>query len=192
MELPDLGDKSGSAVARRRNLRVAVKLGLLTAAAAFITVFLRGFLGPGAPSGDVIDIGGIPPGSARLEAWNGKPVWVVNRSREQRRSLESLSDYVVTPATPSSGGPGDGDGSADGRYGIFLADTDLPGVLVQYTRERPRALAEGIPWYGGFIDPAGQAVFDVAGRRYCATKGPPLAVPPHEYLGPHTVRFGRR
>lgn len=191
MELRPVGDQGRKALTRRRILRVLVKLGLLVVAGAFVAVFLRGFFPPGTRSGDVIDVGGIPPGSARLEAWDGKPVWVVNRSREQLEALDALSDYVAMPA-PADPPEVDNRGrSVEPAYGIYLAATDTPGVLVQFTRERPRALADGIPWRGGFVDPAGDAVFDLAGRRYRATTGPPLAAPPHRYLKPAMVRFGQ-
>lgn len=176
---------------RRARLRVLVKTGLLIAVLAFAVVFFRGLLAPGPEQRNVMDLSGIAPGSARLEAWNGTPVWVVNRTGEQVRSLSELRNYVATPRVTESFPVANPERSLRPRYGIYLARTARPGILVQYTRSRPASLPAGAPWAGGFVDPATGAAFDVAGRRYRGTRGRPLEVPPYRYVGTHAVRLGR-
>lgn len=98
MEPYPVGDQGRAPLTRRTLLRAWVKIGLLVCAAAFVGVFVYGMFSPGMrASGKLIDVGGVPVGSARLEAWNGKPVWVVHRSDEQLDVLAGLSEYVAAP-----------------------------------------------------------------------------------------------
>lgn len=170
---------------------ILVKGCLLLGLTAFAAVFVKGLVAPGQDSDDVIDVGGMAPGSARLEGWDGKPVWVVSRSRQQLRELEAVTDYVVK--TDGTGNPAlDNPGrSLEPAFGVYLAQTVRPGVVVQYTRGRPAGLDDEVPWFGGFVDPASGALFDVAGRRYRATSGRPLQVPPHHFVGPGIIRLGQ-
>lgn len=190
MALPPVGDQGHLAVTRRVALRAMVTAGLLISVAAFAAVFLRGLLGPEEHSANVIDLGGIRPGTARLEAWNGEPVWALSRSEDQLNALAGLSDYVRTPPPGGPSPVGNLQRSVKRRYGIYLARTARAGILVQYTRDRPKSLPPDVPWFGGFVDPATGAAFDVAGRPYRATPGRALRVPPHRYLGPTVVRLG--
>lgn len=176
---------------RRTVLRVWVKLGMLACAIAFAGIFVYGMFSPGLlSSGEVIDIGGLPAGTARLDAWNGKPVWVVHRSARQLDLLQGLSDYVTAPDRGGHPGVNNLHRSLDGRYGIYLAATDRSGILVQYVRDRPDGLDATVPWHGGFIDPGSDAMFDAAGRRYRGTRGGPLEVPPHRFTDAGNIMLG--
>lgn len=133
---------------------------------------------------------GIAPGAARLASWNGRPVWVVNRSEKQLAGLAELSEYVIQPGT-DPGIPSDfPHRSLNAAFGVYLAETGRAGILVQYVRRRPTRLAADIPWHGGFIDPGSAALFDTAGRRYQGTRGEALAVPPHHFTGTGAIRLG--
>lgn len=187
-----VGDPGRAAVSRRSLFRAAVKIGLLTGAAAFAGIFAHGLLAPGGgASGDFIDPAGVPPGAARLDAWNGKPVWVVHRSAGQMASLAQLSGHVLEPDMNQPPAVDNLHRSRVPEFGVYLAETARAGILVQFVDRRPRRLDEGLPWHGGFIDPGGDALFDVAGRRYRATPGGPLAVPPHHVDENGIIRLGR-
>lgn len=186
-----VGDPGPASVIRRKVLRSWVKISLLVCMAGFAGVFVYGLLAPGTRSStDVIDIGGLPAGTARLEAWNGRPVWVVHRSAGQLRGLADLSGHVLEPGADSSPRIAHPHRSLERDYGVYLAATDRSGILVQYVRERPRRLGRDVPWHGGFVDPGGDAVFDIAGRRYRSTQGGPLPVPPHRYAASGLIRLG--
>lgn len=175
---------------RRVALRALVKAGLLVVAAGFVAVFIRGLLGPERPADEVIELAGIPPGSARLVSWGGRAVWVVNRSGSQLEALAGPSSHVTDPGEGASDPIDPPYRSLEATYGIYLAETPRDGILVQYTLDRPSRLAAGVPWYGGFVDPGSEALFDMAGRRYQGTRGPPLAVPPHRFTRAGAVRLG--
>ena len=186
MELSNLGGQGHAAVTRRNLLLILVKGCVLVGLAAFATVFVKGLLAPTLDSDDGIHVGDMAP-----EGWDGKPVWVVSRSQLQLRELSALAGYVVKPddgGNPALGNPWR---SLQPVFGVYLAQTSHPGVLIQYISDRPPGLAAGIPWFGGFIDPASGALFDVAGRRYRATAGAPLQVPPHHFIAPGIVRLGQ-
>jgi len=145
MESPAYGDPGRQAVNRRRLLRISVKLGLLGVAAAFVVVFAFGLLGPGSLTADrVVEPAAIPPGTARLESWNGQPVWIVHRSTSQLRALADLSDEVQPPVAGQRPEIDNPHRSRQPRYGIYLAATQRPGVLLRYLtwaarRDAPRA-----------------------------------------------------
>jgi ubiquinol-cytochrome c reductase iron-sulfur subunit len=190
MALSVLGHHGHATLTRRTILRALVRAGVLIVLAAFAAVFVRGLLAPGGNDGDVIELSGMAPGSARLESWDGRPVWVVNRSDEQLEALAAVSEYVTKGATNDPSPVANPLRSLKRRYGIYLADTRRPGILVQYTLERPGSLGIGTPWFGGFVDPASGAAFDIAGRPYRTARGRPLAVPPYRFVGPARIRFG--
>lgn len=178
-------------VTRRKRLRAGVKIGLLVGAAGFAWVFAHGLFAPATDSsGDVIDIGGLPPGTARLDSWHGKPVWVIHRSASQLQALTGLSEHVLEPPAEPPGRIDNPHRSLRPGYGVYLAETARSGILVQYVEARPRGLDGRIPWHGGFVDPGGDAVFDVSGRRYRTTGGGPLPVPPHHYATDSVIRLG--
>ncbi|HSH42734.1 MAG TPA: hypothetical protein VK973_11485 [Arenicellales bacterium] len=179
-------------MSRRGLLRVAVKLGLLGIVAAFAALFARGLLGPGPLTADrVIEPAGIPAGAARLESWNGRPVWIVHRSASQLRALSGRSEVVQSPAAGQRPEIDNPHRSRQARYGVYLAETDRSGVLLRYLRERPDRLDPAMPWHGGFVDPGSGALFDSAGRRYRSTRGAPLPVPPHRFAADGSLVLGR-
>lgn len=186
-----VGDQGPTPLTRRSLLRAGVKTGLLACIAGFAAVFVYGLFPSGTiSSGNVIELRGLPEAGARLEAWNGGPVWVIHRSRDQLDALAGLSGHVLEPGADEFPGVDNPHRSVERDYGVYLAATNQSGILVQYVSERPPGLGSGVPWHGGFVDPRGGAVFDIAGRRYRATPGDPLPVPPHRYTADGVIRLG--
>jgi ubiquinol-cytochrome c reductase iron-sulfur subunit len=177
---------------RRARLRIAVKTALLAGVLAFAGVYVYGLFGPVTLSpGDEVELAGIPPGTARLTSWRGRPVWVLHRSAEQLAGLTALKRHVAGPDANDPALVDNAYRSRDPDYGVYLAETARSGILAQYTRERPSDLAGDVPWHGGFVDPGSDALFDVAGRRYHGTEGAPLGVPPHRISNLGALRFGQ-
>ena len=44
-----------------------------------------------------VDISGLAPGEMKTVEWRGKPVWVINRTKEQLDSLKKLGDKLADP-----------------------------------------------------------------------------------------------
>lgn len=176
---------------RRRLLRIWVKAGLLACAVGFAAVFVYGLFPPGTySSGDEIDIRGLPEAAARLDAWNGRPVWVIHRSAAQLDGLAGLSGQVLEPGAGQSPEIDNPYRSPRREYGVYLAETEESGIIIRYVEERPSRLDDDLSWHGGFVDPRDGAVFDAAGRRYPTTRGNPLPVPPHRHAGNGVIRLG--
>ena len=179
---------------RRRLLRRATGWLGGAALALFVMVFLYGLFSPaGPPSTAVIDFGGLAAGEAQLSGWSGRPVWVHHRNAAQLEAMALSSAHVrgaegtVEPRLRPQ------ERSLLPQYGIFLAETRAPGIIVRYVAERPRGLPADVPWRGGFINPQSKEVFDLAGRPYRSASSPgaaPLAVPPHRYLARELVEMG--
>jgi ubiquinol-cytochrome c reductase iron-sulfur subunit len=179
---------------RRRRLRGAVAVLGGMGGILFTAVFLYGLFSPAGPrSSSIVDFGGIAAGEAQLLGWSGRPVWVVHRSPRQLEALALTSGHVRAATDKPQPGLHPQARSLLPQYGIYLAETESPGILVQFVAERPRRLAPGLPWQGGFINPDSGEVFDLAGRPYRAATPPaaaPLTVPPHRYLARELVEMG--
>jgi hypothetical protein len=191
MESYPAGDPGRASLNRRRLLRIWVKIGLLVCLAAFAVVFTYGLLAPGTSSSSGrIDVRGLAPGTARLEAWNGGMLWIVRRSARQLEAIDELSGHVRDPGLEDPPRLDRRYRSLAGDYGVYLAATGRSGIFVQYLRERPAGLGSDVPWHGGFVDPGSDALFDFTGRRYRSTDGGPLTVPPHRYSADGILSLG--
>lgn len=181
-------------VPRRRRLRRA--LGWLVSAALvfFFTIFLYGLFSPaGPPTTAIIDFGGLDAGEAQLLGWSGRPVWVHHRSPAQLEAMALTSSHVRDGAAAAEPRLRPRGRSLLPEYGIFLAETRSPGILVRFVKHRPRGLPGDVPWQGGYVDPQSGEVFDLAGRPYRSASSPaaaPLTVPPHRYLARELVEMG--
>lgn len=132
-----------------------MKAGLLACAVGFAAVFVYGLFPPGTySSGDEIDIRGLPEAAVRLDAWNGRPVWVIHRSAAQLDGLAGLSGQVLEPEAGQSPEIDNPYRSPRREYGVYLAETEESGIIVRYVEDRPSGLDDDLSWHGGFVDPA--------------------------------------
>lgn len=158
---------------------------------SFALVYVYGLLSPGQPpSGDFIDFGGLEPGQALMAGWRGRPVWILRRSPAMSRALRDAS----RPAGDEPPHPGIDalTRSLDPEYGVYLARTARPGVLIQFVGDRPRSLPADAPWHGGFLDPGTGRIYDAAGRAYpgAGENYPALEIPPHRHVARQMIKLG--
>ena len=125
--------------------------------------------------------------------WQGKPIWVVNRTDQQLKDLKSLNGEVADPNSDVEQQP---------EYAKNETRSIKPNILVAIgicthlgcspTYRPDIAPADlGAGWKGGFFCPCHGSKFDIAGRVYKGVPAPTnLVVPPYKYLSDTTILVG--
>lgn len=172
---------------RRLVLRVAAKLLGLAGVLALIYVLFDAAGGRGDERpvrGEVFDLSGLAPGTARRLEWNGRRLWVVHRSPRMLAQVERPTAALkqerdrwgrlppgVHPRYRSS----------DPRFLVVLDYGTELGCPLEFVPWREEA-ADG--WRGGFQDRCRGSRYDFAGRVLRSSSAPRnLNVPPH-VIGP--------
>jgi ubiquinol-cytochrome c reductase iron-sulfur subunit len=141
-----------------------------------------------------VDISDLAPGQMKTVEWRGKPVWIINRTKEQLATLRVTDDKVSDPKSEKAMQP---------KYCQNETRSIKPEILVAVgicthlgcsPTEKFKTGAEsgiGADWPGGFICPCHGSTFDLAGRVYKSKPAPDnLEVPPHRYLGDAKLVIG--
>jgi ubiquinol-cytochrome c reductase iron-sulfur subunit len=140
-----------------------------------------------------VDISKLEPGQKVNAEWRGKPVWVLNRTKEMIDNLPKLDGKLVDPKSDSSEQP---------DYCKNEGRSIKPEVLVALgvcthlgcspTMRSEIAPADlGPEWLGGFYCPCHGSKFDLAGRVYSGVPAPKnLVIPPHKYINDKTLLIG--
>ncbi|HVS27326.1 MAG TPA: ubiquinol-cytochrome c reductase iron-sulfur subunit [Burkholderiales bacterium] len=182
---------------KRRFLIAATTVagGVATAAAAvpFVVSMLpsQRALAIGAPV--EVDIGKIEPGAKLDLEWQGKVVWIVNRTKEMLQLLPKLNDKLADPDSESSEQPDyckNLTRSLKPQYFIAIGLCTHLGCSPTYRKE-VRAPDLGADWPGGFFCPCHGSRFDLAGRVFKNVPAPTnLRIPPHRYLSDNKILIG--
>jgi ubiquinol-cytochrome c reductase iron-sulfur subunit len=139
------------------------------------------------------DFSKLEPGQLLRVKWRGKPVWLVSRTDEMIKNLETLDDQLRDPNSDQSTQP---------EYCKNRARSIRPNLLVALgvcthlgcsPSFRPELAPTdlGANWKGGFFCPCHGSRFDLAGRVYKAVPAPlNLVIPPHKFLSDTTILIG--
>ena len=143
-----------------------------------------------------VDISDLLPGQMKTVEWRGKPVWIINRTKEQLASLRKTDDKVSDPKSEKLMQP---------EYCQNETRSIKPDIMVAVgicthlgcspTEKFKTGAESGIAadWPGGFLCPCHGSTFDLAGRVYKNKPAPDnLEVPPHMYLGDAKIVIGDR
>jgi ubiquinol-cytochrome c reductase iron-sulfur subunit len=183
---------------RRRTILVAATSGMGIAAAAAVAVpFVKSMMpsarakAAGAPV--EVDISKIEPGMLVTAEWQGKPVWVVHRSKEM---LELLGNHDAKLSDPKSEQPQqppyckNPTRSIKPEYLVCVGICTHLGCSPTYRPEvAPADL--GPEWPGGFFCPCHGSRFDLAGRVFIGSPAPiNLLIPKHRYAGDTRILIG--
>jgi len=140
-----------------------------------------------------VDISKVEPGMLLAVEWRGKPVWVVNRTREM---LDLLGKHDDRLADPNSEQPQQPDyaknptRSIKPEYLVAVGICTHLGCSPTYRREIGAADL-GAEWPGGFFCPCHGSAFDLAGRVFAGVPAPVnLVIPPHQYLSDDMLLVG--
>lgn len=182
----------------RRRLVVATAAiggaGAVAALVPFLSSMLPSERAKAAGAPVEVDIGNLEPGEMMTVEWRGKPVWIINRSKDMLDTLPKLADAVVDPKSEKKMQP---------EYCTNETRSIKPNVLVAVgicthlgcspSSKFKKGADEGMggDWLGGFLCPCHGSTFDFAGRVYKNKPAPDnLEVPPHTYLTDTRILIG--
>jgi ubiquinol-cytochrome c reductase iron-sulfur subunit len=140
-----------------------------------------------------VDIGKVEPGMILSVEWRGKPVWIVNRTKEMLDLMAKVDDKLVDPKSEVPQQP---------AYCKNATRSIKPNMLVAVGicthlgcsptfRKDVGAADLGGDWPGGFFCPCHGSRFDLAGRVFKGVPAPiNLEIPPHKYLSDSRILVG--
>ncbi|NWG86673.1 MAG: ubiquinol-cytochrome c reductase iron-sulfur subunit [Hydrogenophilaceae bacterium] len=141
-----------------------------------------------------VDLSKIESGALLTVEWRGKPVWIVNRSKEMLDLLAKHDDKLTDPASDNSNQQPEycknPTRSIKPQYLIAVGICTHLGCSPTYRKEVGAADLGG-DWPGGFFCPCHGSRFDLAARVFNGSPAPTnLVIPPHKYLSEAKVLIG--
>ncbi|MBI5923710.1 MAG: ubiquinol-cytochrome c reductase iron-sulfur subunit [Betaproteobacteria bacterium] len=141
-----------------------------------------------------VDISKLAPGQMITVEWRGKPVWIINRTKEMLESLKKADDKVSDPNSEKPMQPEYCKNETRSiKPEIFVAVGICTHLGCSPTDKFKTGAESGIDadWPGGFLCPCHGSTFDLAGRVYKNKPAPDnLEVPAHKYLGDTKIVIG--
>ena len=182
---------------RRQLLLVTSAAGGVAAAAAavpFVASLTPSERAKAAGAPVEVDISKLAPGQMMTVEWRGKPVWIINRTKDMLDTLPKLADAVADPKSEKNQQP---------AYAKNDTRSIKPEILVVVgicthlgcspSSKFKKGTEEGMgaDWLGGFLCPCHGSTFDFAGRVYKSKPAPTnLEVPPHYYMADTRILIG--
>ena len=182
---------------RRRFLTLATGAAAGAAGAGVATPFILSFFpsekakAAGAPV--EIDVSRIEPGQLITAEWQGKPIWVLNRTDAQQKELPALDGELVDPKSEVEHQPAYAQNELRSiKPNIFVAIGICTHLGCSPTYRPDMGPADlGAGWKGGFFCPCHGSKFDLAGRVYKGVPAPTnLIIPPYKFLSDTVVLVG--
>ena len=140
-----------------------------------------------------VDISKIEPGMLLTVEWRGKPVWIVNRTKEMLDQLPKNSALLADPNSDMPQQPTYCKNATRSIKPEFLVAVGICthlGCSPTYRKEIGAADL-GADWPGGFFCPCHGSRFDLAARVYKNVPAPiNLVIPPHQYLSDAKLLIG--
>ncbi|MEW5789757.1 MAG: ubiquinol-cytochrome c reductase iron-sulfur subunit [Pseudomonadota bacterium] len=141
-----------------------------------------------------VDLSKVEPGMLMAVEWRGKPVWVVNRTKEMLDMLTKNDDKLTDPASDTTSQQPEycknATRSIKPEYLIVVGICTHLGCSPTFRKEiGPADL--GADWPGGWFCPCHGSRFDLAARVFNGSPAPTnLEIPPHKYLSETKVLIG--
>ena len=182
---------------RRRFLTLATGAAAGAAGAGVATPFILSFFpsekakAAGAPV--EIDVSRIEPGQLITAEWQGKPIWVLNRTDAQQKELPALDGELVDPKSEVEHQPAYAQNELRSiKPNIFVAIGICTHLGCSPTYRPDMGPADlGAGWKGGFFCPCHGSKFDLAGRVFKGVPAPTnLIIPPYKFLSDTVVLVG--
>ena len=182
---------------RRRFLTLATAGAGAVATAGVAVPFLASFSpsekakAAGAPV--ELDISKVEAGQMMTAEWQGKPIWVLNRTEAQQKEVPALNGEMADPTSEVEHQPEYCKNELRSiKPNIFVAIGICTHLGCSPTYRPDLAPADlGASWKGGFFCPCHGSKFDLAGRVYKGVPAPTnLVIPPYKYLPDATILVG--
>ena len=140
-----------------------------------------------------VDLTRVQPGQQILVLWRSRPIFVVNRTPDLLKVLQSKADIALLsdPDSKVHQQPPYAQNwhrSIQPEYSILVGICTHLGCIPEYMPQ-PNSVMPG--WVGGYFCPCHGSRYDLAGRVYSGVPAPyNLPVPPHRFMNKTTVRIG--
>ena len=139
-----------------------------------------------------IDISELKPGELKIEKWQGKPIWILRRTKQELDDLPSLDSSLRDPDSSVDQQPPYAKNeyrSIKPEYLVLIGLCTHLGCSPKYLPDGQEAL--GPEWKGGFFCPCHGSRFDLAGRVFQGVPAPTnLVVPPYKFLSDTRILVG--
>ncbi len=141
-----------------------------------------------------VDISKLGPGQMMTVEWRGKPVWIINRTKEMLESLKKTDGEVSDPKSDKPMQPEYAKNETRSIKPEILVAVGICTHLGCSPSDKFKTGAESgvsADWAGGFLCPCHGSTFDMAGRVYKSKPAPDnLEIPPHKYLADTKILIG--
>jgi len=141
-----------------------------------------------------VDISKVEPGMLLTVEWRGKPVWIVNRTKEMLDLLAKHDDQLSDPKSEQPQQPDYCKNATRSIKPEYLVAVGICTHLGCSPSEKLKLGSEsglGADWPGGFFCPCHGSRFDLAARVYKNVPAPiNLEIPPHQYLSDAKLLIG--
>ena len=139
------------------------------------------------------DISGLEPGTMTTVEWQGKPVWIVNRTEKMLAGLKGSAALLADPDSERSQQP---DYARNPERSIKPEYLVVVGICTHLgcsptPKFKPGDPGMGADWPGGFLCPCHGSRFDLSARVYANMPAPTnLVVPRYKYLSDTRILIG--
>ncbi|MBC6414594.1 MAG: ubiquinol-cytochrome c reductase iron-sulfur subunit [Chromatiales bacterium] len=141
-----------------------------------------------------VDLTRIEPGGMIREEWRGKPIWVVNRTKQMLQTLKDVKPQLRDPNSDIPQQPEYAHNEYRSIKPEFLVLVGICTHLGCSPTYRPDVAPDdlGAKWEGGFFCACHGSRFDLAGRVYRGVPAPKnLEVPPYHYASDDKIIIGQ-
>ena len=142
-----------------------------------------------------VDLSTLAPGERVTVEWQGKPVWIVRRTKEMLDTIRANDSHVADPKSQKKMQPAYATNEMRAIKEEFLV---VVGICTHLgcspvskfdTGNQPGL---GADWQGGYFCPCHGSNFDHAGRVYANKPAPDnLEIPRHMYLSDTRIVVGK-
>ncbi len=141
-----------------------------------------------------VDISKVEPGMLLTVEWRGKPVWILNRTKEMLDKLGNHDNQLTDPLSEQQQQPAYCKNATRSIKPEYLVAVGICTHLGCSPSEKLKSGADsgmGANWPGGFFCPCHGSTFDLAARVYKGVPAPTnLVIPPHQYLSDAKLLIG--